>query len=361
MAMPANATADVYERLDDKAVATQVASLYSESEINALDFSPDGRDLAGASYFYSAKLHIWDWHSEKELASSFQLTASNPLVVNAIGYSRDGRYIGWCAYATPIWRLQTGDVVFQSEHKPAEGLCNAISFAPDGRSLYLALVSGPGSFTKVVARDTSSWELLWEVRSEHFFARAMATSPDGRMLAVAGFEYTDQGSRRIVKILDVATQNVIRTIEPLPSQNRDAKVASGDVTVVAWNAESTRLSVGLSGVPSDGAPAVRIYDAKNGDEVAREGAGRGTHVRGLCYTSDGKYLVVVGIGKVVEVWDGQHRQLLQEIRADPTSCAVSRDGKYLALGGSAPSLSNLNPLLAMTFPGRGKVLVYKLR
>ncbi len=73
------------------------------------------------------------------------------------------------------------------------------------------------------------------------------------------------------------------------------------------------------------------------------------HVAVLRYTRDGRYLMKVAFAITVEIWDGKHEKLLQEICSQPSSSAVSNDGKYLALGGGSPLL-----------PG-GKVFVYQFR
>ena len=57
----------------------------------------------------------------------------------------------------------------------------------------------------------------------------------------------------------------------------------------------------------------------------------------LRFTSDGRYFIECdlngrGTGLGVKIWDGQHHNLLQEIPGNIGSIAVSRDGKYLAVG-----------------------------
>lgn len=340
--------------------ATRVATLNSEQEISAMDFSPDGRHLAAASYFYSTTMHVWDWKSGKQELLSFENKKLDPLVGNAIRYSTDGRLIGWCGAATPIWNADSGELVFQSEHAPSIGTCQAIGFAPDGKSLVLALVSNQRRLTTLSVRDTLSWQLIWELHTSNFFARTMTLSPDGKFIAIGGTLFDEDRMQRYqIRIIDVLTRQVISTIEPISMAGRGAPV--GDIALVEWNADSTQIAVGLSGVPADNSPAVKIYDSQNGEEVSSEPAPRGTRVRGLCYTPNRKYLIELGVGKSVKIWDAKHEKLLQEIPASPTSCAVTRDGRYLALGGSAPSLSNINPLLSFMFPSKGKILIYELR
>lgn len=57
------------------------------------------------------------------------------------------------------------------------------------------------------------------------------------------------------------------------------------------------------------------------------------------FTPNGRYLILSdsngrGTGIGVSIWDAKHVKLLQRIPGDSASLAVSRDGKYLAIGGS---------------------------
>jgi len=69
----------------------------------------------------------------------------------------------------------------------------------------------------------------------------------------------------------------------------------------------------------------------SGEVVNREGMGS-AHIWALRYTGSGRYLIESGFGKTVRIWDGPHRQLLQEIPAkDCYALAVSRDSSSLAM------------------------------
>jgi hypothetical protein len=92
---------------------------------------------------------------------------------------------------------------------------------------------------------------------------------------------------------------------------------------VDWNPDGVHL-VAAYGLET------KIFYSKSGDTVATE-KGEGGHALAR-YTSDGKYLIE-RIHFKVKIWDGQHRELYQEIPAAPGVLAVSRDGHYLAMGG----------------------------
>lgn len=64
----------------------------------------------------------------------------------------------------------------------------------------------------------------------------------------------------------------------------------------------------------------------------------GTHMNNR-FTYDGRYFIESdmtgrGTGLGGKIWDSQRHTLLQEIPGNIGSIAVSRDGKYLAVGGT---------------------------
>jgi WD40 repeat protein len=79
---------------------------------------------------------------------------------------------------------------------------------------------------------------------------------------------------------------------------------------------------------------VKIIDSTTGQVVVSESAPP-SEIGGLNYTPDGRYLVENGdFWKTVRIWDGEHRNLLQEIPVHaPESFAVtvSSDSRYLAV------------------------------
>jgi WD40 repeat protein len=225
------------------------------------------------------------------------------------------------------------------------------------------------SFTSRVhtfaAYDTRTWKLTWKLESPQFFPSAFSLSFDGRYAAIGGRLYSDEKdslgalmSTKRIRIFDLLERRQIRDIPTLPS-NMDSR--GGEITALAWGADGKFLAVGFSGVPNDGADAIRILDGVTGEILSREPGPRGTHVRGIRFTSDGKYLIVAGISKSVKIWDGQHTKLLQEIPADAASIAASQDGHYLALGGGAFGLGNISGLLGLLAPSKGKAIIYQLK
>ncbi|MUI15398.1 hypothetical protein GJV26_23510 [Massilia dura] len=339
---------------------TEVARFGMPYPVDALAFHPDGRQLAAASYAPAGKAQVWDWRDEKKTAIAFDNNGNGSVpAAGAIGYSPDGRLFAWCGNGERVWDAASGMVVFE-RNMSGGALCAGTRFAPDGRTLVHAAVSPGERVTDVTARDALTGAIAWRVTNHDFVAGDMALSADGGRLAVAGLWHGEGETRQQVRLFDMADRALLRTIEPLPAQPRGVARPGPSIARVAWSPDGTRVAVGLRDISDDGAPALKIFDARTGDLLDEEAGRRGTHVRGICFSPDGRYLVILGIGRRTRVWDGQHTRLIQEIRADPAACAMSADSRHLALGGAARGLGSLNPLLGLIIPNNGKVRVYEL-
>jgi hypothetical protein len=87
-----------------------------------------------------------------------------------------------------------------------------------------------------------------------------------------------------------------------------------------------------------GEEVVAIFDAQTGRKLVHEKLEESAHMN-VRFTPGGRYFIQCdmngrGTGLGVRIWDGQHQTLLQEIPGNIGSSAVSRDSKYLAVGGT---------------------------
>ena len=340
---------------------TEIASFGTPYPVDALAFHPDGRQLAAASYARAGMAQVWDWRAERKFPVAFgNRDNMNMLAADAIGYSPDGHLFAWCGNGERVWDAANGQLLFDRSTGPGVAQCTGARFAPDGKTLVQALVSHGDRFTDVAARDAATGVIAWQITSHEFLADGMALSADSSRLAVGGRWQGEGESRQQVRIFDLAGRLLALTIEALPPVPQTAAAASASIARVAWSPDGTRIAVGLRDTAADGLPALKIFDARSGALLDEEAGPRGTQVRGICFSPDGRYLAVLGIGRRTRVWDGGHTRLLQEIRVNPASCATSADSRYLALGGAARGLGSLNPLLGLILPDSGKVRVYEL-
>jgi WD40 repeat protein len=201
-----------------------------------------------------------------------------------------------------------------------------IAFTADGKLLVRTFDSGrPPDRYQFMVHNTESFEQVWGLSLAPLYPHSLALSPDGKMAAVGG-QTLGPGvahTARIV-IVDLSRKKIVRTI--------DGALQEGAVEQVTWHPDGVYLAAGgIVGEDSDKADAVRIFDVSSGEVVNREGMGS-AHIWALRYTGNGRYLIESGFGKTVRIWDGLHRQLLQEIPAkDCYALAVSRDSSSLAM------------------------------
>jgi WD40 repeat protein len=139
-------------------------------------FSPDGRQLASASFDRTVKL--WDTASGKELRTFGG--HSDP--VPSVAFSPDGRRLasGSADGSAKLWGVTTGEEIFTLRGH-ADGV-ERVVFTPDGRRLATGSDDGSVKFW-----DTASGhETLTLASNPRCYIYAMTLSPDGRWLAAAG-------------------------------------------------------------------------------------------------------------------------------------------------------------------------------
>ena len=331
-----------------KEVAVKVAELHEDEDINiwGLDFSPDGKYLAATSpntvsmSSNRVEVQIWDWQSGKIVRTLEKAGGNDGHTTESIRYSPDGRLLVAChsraqGYVVArIWNTETWAIVHDITDPVGGGQgCSAIGFTPDGKSLIRItdrIYNKPGD--NLFIYDTATWQPMWGLRTVPFQPEVLTISPDGNFIALGGSIIS---SKPQVVILDMTQRAIVRTIENF------------DVERLAWSPDG--IHIAAVGAEYTGAGAIRswakIFEAQTGKQVNDETLESGRMF--IRYTPDGKYLIEGGMDGLharlgIRIWDGQHKELLQEMKANVGSLAVSRDGHYLAVG------------------SRGKIFVWKL-
>jgi WD40 repeat protein len=354
-----------------KDVAVKVAELHENEDINiwGLDFSPDGKYLAATSpntvsmSSNRVEVQIWDWQNKRIVRTLEQVPgANNGLTTEPIRYSPDGRLLVACHGRSEdvvirIWNTETWAVV----HDITDfnyGSCNAIGFTPDGKSLIGILERNPTKpGDNLIVYDTTSWQPVWGLRTVPFYPKTLTISPDGKFIAIGGgvnnpqswpfstpkptFGTPPLSNQSAIIVVDLAQRAIVRTI---PNT-----VIFDFVGHLAWSPDGAHIAAtgqqtwdenanGGKGAYIGATDTVMVFDAHSGEKVASEELI--TSRPSIRYTPDGKYLIegdINGIrshiGQGIRIWDGQHRELLQEIPGDTGGLAISRDGRYFAGGG----------------------------
>ena len=335
-----------------KEVAVKVAELHEDEDVNiwGLDFSPDGKYLAATSPNTTSissnkvEVQIWDWKNKRIVRTLEMIPGANTgLTTEPIRYSPDGRLLVACHGRSEdvvirIWNTETWAVV----HDITDfnfGSCNAIGFTPDGKSLIGVFERNPTKpGDNLIVYDTTTWQPVWGLRTAPFYPKALTISPDGKFVAIGGAVIDRGPMTQQISIVDLVQRAIVRIIP------NTVDFAFGRL---AWNPDGAYLTAmgrrAWDGFANDGQGAytsgpdtVMVFDAHSGKQIAGEQL-EGIGNSSLRYTPDGKYLIegdmdALGNGLGVRIWDGQHRELLQEIPGNVASLAVSRDGHYFAAG-----------------------------
>lgn len=329
-----------------KEVAVKVTELPEQYKINVrgLDFSPNGKHLAVLSA--NRSINIWEWQSGR-----IARTLETPQGASGkqIRYSPDGHLLAVCHNRATndtvarIWNTDTWEIAHDIvDHIPGSG-CNAIVFAPDGKSLIRGLDRLPKyPPDNLILYDTSIWQPVWGLQTKFFYSHALAISPDGKFVALGGevIEGHPIPFKEQIVIVDMEQRAIVRTISDTVTFTYGQLAWSPDGASLAaigrraWDGSAN----GGHGAYTGGPDTVMIFDAHSGKQMAGEqfGVGGGGYLS-IRYTPDGKYLIEgdrngMGTGGGVRIWDGQHRELLQEIAGNAGSLAVSRDGNFFAMG-----------------------------
>jgi WD40 repeat protein len=305
-----------------------------------LDFGPDGSRIAVESQ--NGKIQIWDWRKERVEKTLELPHGGNALgATNPVLYSPDGQFLAACEVSgagdvvVRIWETAAGSIakdIAAGTGIDSRGSCRGVGFTPDGQQFIRTADSGRTPGNNLIVYSVETWQPLWGLQMEGLSPKSIAISANGELAAIAGtvfvvpqdvkdplerFQQTRIEAR--VNVIDLRQRKIVNVIS---MQGRT-------MGPVAWKPDGTRVAI-VGG-------SVEIFDPQSGKNLVYqtiENAGS-MNVR---FTSDGRYFIdsdLNGMGKGlgVNIWDSQHQKLLQHIPVgDVGSIAVSRDGKYLAVG-----------------------------
>lgn len=164
----------------------------------------------------------------------------------------------------------------------------------------------------------------------NFSPFSLAISPDGRFAAISGLLVSVPPGivdlrERIRQLKHDRTINIVDL-----QQLQIVKTFHGDAMgPLAWSPDGARLVVA-------GDLYVEMFDARTGERLVHDKIEK-SGTMNVRFTPDGRYFIEsdlngMGKGLGVKIWDSSRRKLLQEIPGDIGSIALSRDGKFLAVG-----------------------------
>lgn len=229
----------------------------------------------------------------------------------------------------PDWRLERtiGGLSVDLLNDRVSGL----AFSPSGRSL--AIGSGtPSRDGQVKIFAAATGELLRDYGDAHSDSvLTLRFSPDGNKIASAAAD-------RTIRILDVATGKVDRTLEghthhvlgvDWQPDSVGLVSSSADQTVKVWNSETGNVTRTIGGFPKEVTAIVfsatprqtitacadgnvRIHKVDDGGGVRTFGVG-GDFLHCVATTKDGKIVVAGGQGGKLAFWTGDDGKSIREV------------------------------------------------
>lgn len=279
------------------------------SPLYSLAFAPKSLNIAVAGFDNAIRFtHALTGEKLGEVS----LPRAAPSVLRWVSRSRlvaagsSERYA--CYWAIEDARLR------KTKTKPAEWV-SAHAISPDGRKVAL------GSFHRSVVLWHPERDHVLYVRRPHAASvTALAFSPDGRLLASggnddrvvlletrSGFPYCEFGPFGVSpSALEFSADNSLLAICVADRSVRIHEMRTGNLKTLLWLYDLTIETVAFhpcGWLVATGCRSgeVQLWNALAGMEVARLG-GHGEAVRALAFSSNGQYLAVGGLDRVLSVW-----------------------------------------------------------
>jgi eukaryotic-like serine/threonine-protein kinase len=267
------------------------------TQVEQVAFTPDGRTLISSD---NVTIRTWDLATGAEQAV---LTASRGALGDRFAVTGDGnRVLFYSAAGVTLWDLTTGRQVGVVAGSGGTHPFHSLAVSANGNMV--AAYRDDGT-VRVWARDGDGWREQSTIQG-HGGNPALAFSPDGEMLAVAGSE---------LKCYDPATGQV-----RLPLLGHTLAVRA-----VNYSADGKAI------VSAGHDQTARVWDAATGKQLAC--FAHPVAVHGAVLSADGKVLATAGDG--IRVWDTAPPEEAVMLRhtAAVSAVAVSRDSKTLVSAG----------------------------
>lgn len=254
--------------------------------------------------------------------------------VNSVAFSPDGTKIisGSEDGIIKIWEANSGKCI--QTLKGYSSKVESVAWSPDGKYI---VCGGDGRHVKIW--ETNSWESIKTLEINSCYAYSVAWSPDGKYIVCGesgGLKIFDANSGENIKYM---SKILYRDMLILPSSNFSMNFSNFSMEKsVSWSPDSKYIVSGsYCGNLEVWNGNVKIWDVNSGIciKTIKVIGNYSKFVNSVCWSPDGKYIVIVHDEGSVYIWDVNSRKCIQNLTRclEPArSVSWSPDGKYIVIG-----------------------------